>query len=175
MSDQFVGEIRWFTYSRGAPQGWQLCDGSYLSIAENETLFMLIGTTYGGDGQTSFRVPDLSGRLPLHQGQGAGLSYYVIGQLGGAENVTLTGDQLGGHSHLVEASTLAAANSDPTNNVLAALPAGDALYTSSTANANATILPCVQTAGSGQPHENCAPTLTLLPCIATAGIFPSQG
>lgn len=175
MSDQFVGEIRWFTYSRGAPDGWQACDGTLLAISEYQELFTLIGTIYGGDGQMTFGVPDLRGRVPLHQGTGNGLSTRVIGQMSGTENVTLTSGQLGGHTHVVEASTVAATSSDPTGQVLATLPTGDALYTSSTSGATQTILPCVQNTGGGWPHENCAPTLAMLPCIATSGIFPSQG
>lgn len=175
MSDQFVGEIRWFTYARGAPNGWQLCDGSLLSISEYEVLYTLLGTTYGGNGQTTFGVPDLRGRIPLHQGTGAGLSPKVIGQTGGTENVTLTVDQLGGHTHLIEASMAPASSTSPTENVLATLPEGDALYTSSTQGAVATLLACTGMTGGGQPHENCAPTLALVPCIATEGIFPSQG
>lgn len=175
MSDQFVGEIRWFTYARGAPQGWQTCNGALLSIAEYEVLYTLIGTIYGGDGQVTFAVPDLRGRIPLHQGTGPGLTARVIGETAGGEGVTLTGNQLGGHTHLIEASTLAATSTAATGNVLATLGQGDALYLSGTAGASATILPCVQMTGNGLPHENCAPTLTLFPAIATVGIFPSQG
>lgn len=175
MSDQFIGEIRWFTYTRGAPSGWQPCDGTLLSIAENDVLFALLGTAYGGNGQTTFGVPDLRGRIPLHQGTGKGLSPRAIGALGGVEGVTLATGQLGGHTHLIEASTSAATNTSPAGNVLAALPAGDALYTSSTSGAVATNLACIGNTGAGLPHENCAPTLALLPCIATAGVFPNRG
>ncbi|MDZ3832820.1 MAG: tail fiber protein [Sphingopyxis sp.] len=175
MSDQFVGEIRWFTYVRGAPAGWQLCNGALLPIAENEALYTLIGTTYGGDGRTTFAVPDLRGRIPLHQGVGPGLSPHPIGGKSGSETVTLTASQLGGHTHLIEASSLGATSSNPTSNVPATLPAGDALYQSGTSGAVPTTVPCVGNTGSGLPHENCAPTLALLPCIAIYGIFPSQG
>lgn len=175
MSDQFVGEIRWFTYARGAPLGWQACNGTLLPISEYEVLFTLIGTTYGGDGQATFAVPDLRGRIPLNQGTGPGLTTRMIGEISGFEGVTLTGSQLGGHSHVIEASTLPASSTGATGNVLATLAQGDALYLSGTAGAAATILPCVQMTGNGLAHENCAPTLTLFPCIATAGVFPSQG
>lgn len=138
-------------------------------------LYTLIGTTYGGDGQVTFAVPDLRGRIALHQGTGPGLTTRVIGETSGVEGVTLTGNQLGGHTHLVEASAAPASATAPTGNVLATVDSADSMYLPTTTGSVVTILPCVQSTGNGLPHENCAPTLTLLPCIATAGIFPSQG
>lgn len=174
MSDQYVGEIRWFTYVRGAPDGWLPCNGAQVSISVYETLYTLLGTTYGGDGQTTFCVPDLQGRIPLHQGAGPGLTPRVIGEKSGFETITLTTNQLGGHSHVIEASTIAATSTTASGNILATIAANDALYTSSTAGASPVLLPCTGPSGGGQPHVNCAPTLTLLPCIAYAGIYPSQ-
>src|SRR5512143_3908889 len=98
MSNPFIGEIRMFG-GNFAPAGWAFCDGSLLPISENDALFTLIGTTYGGDGQTTFALPDLRGRLPVHMGTGAGLSSFVIGEAGGVETVTLTTSQMPGHSH----------------------------------------------------------------------------
>lgn len=177
MSQPYVGEIRLFPYTRGAPLEWQLCDGTLLSIAQYETLYTLLGTTYGGDGITSFAVPDLRGRVPIHEGTGLGLSTYVLGEVGGTENVTLLTPQMPQHNHFVMAGTQAAGSSSPTGNVPAAAYPNDGMYTPSTTGATAaTLIPTTigQTGGT-QPHDNCAPTLTLNYCIALYGIFPSQG
>src|SRR5579871_154857 len=105
MADCYVGEIRMFG-APWAPQGWQLCDGTLLSIAQYPELFQLIGTTYGGDGQVMFGVPDLRGRLPVSQGQGTGLPPFMLGQVGGTETVALTGQQLPAHGHPFNATTV---------------------------------------------------------------------
>lgn len=170
MSVGFVGEIRMFGFGF-TPVGWQACDGSLLPIAQNEALFALIGTTYGGDGQLTFAVPDLRGRVPIHQGQGPGLSNYSLGQRAGTETVTLTQDQMPPHTHAMPVSTAAATSPSPANAVPAA-DSADPVYagTSSTSMApNA-----VGLAGGGQPHDNCMPTLTVQIAIALDGVFPSQ-
>ena len=119
MSQPYIGEIRMFAFgTRGAPNGWQACDGSLLPISEYDALFALIGTTYGGDGQTTFAVPDLRGRLPIHQGQGPGLSNYVMGQMAGTENVTLLTTQMPIHTHTMVATTGAATSLTPGNTLL---------------------------------------------------------
>jgi len=175
VSDQFVGEIRWFTYPRGAPSGWVLCDGRLLSISEYEVLYTLLGTTYGGNGIQTFAVPDLRSRVPLHQGNGPGLTPRVLGQVSGTEGVTLTGNQLGGHSHVLIASTSAATTANASTMMLAQIGGGDTLYLSANSGATAyPLLPCVGAFGGNQPHENCAPTLPLNPCIAFVGVFPTQ-
>lgn len=176
MSNQYVGEIRLFPYMRGAPDSWQLCDGSLLQIAENEVLYTVIGTTYGGDGQSTFAVPDLRGRVPIHQGTGLGLSTYTLGQTGGTEEVTLTTNQMASHFHMIMASTAAGTSGSPANNIPATV-AGEPFYTPVVQGTTSPYpLPgnTIGIAGSSGGHENTAPTLTLNYCIALYGVFPSQ-
>ena len=170
MSNPYVGEIRLFA-GNFAPNGWALCQGQLVAIAENETLFNLIGTTYGGDGQETFALPDLRGRVPVHQGQGPGLSPRTLGHLGGTETVTLQPGQTPSHTHAARASTAAATLGAPGGNVLAATTA--ASYgpgPASTAMAGGAI---GSVWGNPQPHENMAPTLTVNYIISLYGIFPS--
>src|SRR6201996_1656006 len=123
MSSPFVGEIRMFA-GNFAPAGWAFCNGALLPISENDVLFNLIGTTYGGDGQETFALPDLQGRVPVHMGQGPGLRQsYVVGELGGAEEVTLSGQQLPQHGHAMMASTGPGGSPDPAGNVVGSPPA----------------------------------------------------
>ncbi|ODS63693.1 MULTISPECIES: tail fiber protein [unclassified Arenimonas] len=177
MSTPYIGEIRMFGFgTRGAPNGWQACDGSLLPISEYDALFALIGTTYGGDGQTTFAVPDLRGRVPIHQGQGPGLSNYVIGQRAGTETVTVLPTQMPAHTHTAVATTAAATTGTPGNTVLPGAVSGQTMYVTDTSGGRAfTLSPqSVGQAGGSQPHENCMPTLTVQFCIAVFGIFPSQ-
>jgi microcystin-dependent protein len=177
MSTPYIGEIRMFGFgTRGAPNGWQACDGSLLPISEYDALFALVGTTYGGDGQTTFGVPDLRGRLPIHQGTGPGLSTYVIGQEAGTETVTVLPTQMPAHTHTAIATTGAATTGTPGTSVIPGAVANQTMYVTDTTGgtpftqaANA-----VTQAGGSQPHENRMPTLTVQYCIATQGIFPSQ-
>lgn len=175
MSQPFIGEIRMFGFSR-TPNGWQRCDGTLLAISENDALFSLIGTTYGGDGQTTFGVPDLRGRLPIHQGQGSGLSNYTIGQKAGSEQVTVLSTQMPAHTHTLVASTGAASTVTPGASLLPGSVSGESFYV--TDITGATPLPMspqsTSTAGGSQPHENCMPTLTVQYCIAIYGIYPSR-
>lgn len=166
MAEPYVGEIRLFA-ANFAPAGWLFCHGQLLSISENETLFTLIGTTYGGDGESTFALPDLRGRIPLHQGNGAVLS----GQ-GGSESVALTVQQIPAHTHPLQASTDVATQSSPGGNVPAQSTAAD-LYiadTPITGLAASTLGPT----GGSQPHENMQPFLGLNFIISLFGIFPSQ-
>lgn len=165
MAQPYVGEIRMFG-GNFAPAGWALCDGSLLPISENETLFQLIGTTYGGDGQQTFGLPDLRGRIPTHMGQGQ-----VLGQQGGSESVTLTPTQLANHSHAFPASTSAASAGDPLNAVVA--DTGTApVY--STSNPNVSMSPsAIVVAGGSQPHDNMMPFQCVNFIISLFGIFPS--
>lgn len=177
MSTPYIGEIRMFGFgTRGAPNGWQACDGSLLPIAEYDALFALIGTTYGGDGQVTFGVPDLRGRLPIHQGQGPGLSQYVIGQRAGTETVTVLPTQMPAHTHTAVATSAAATSLTPGTTILPAAVSGDTFYATDLTGATAIAMSAESTslAGGSQPHENCMPTLTVQYCIATEGIFPSQ-
>lgn len=175
MSTPFVGEIRMFGFGR-TPVSWQACDGSLLQISEFDVLFTLIGTTYGGDGQTTFAVPDLRGRLPIHQGQGPGLSNYVIGQVAGSETVTVTAPQMPAHSHTMITTSSAATSLTPGNNLLPGAVSGDVFYATDLTGATPAMMSTQSTTMSGgsQPHENTMPTLTVQYCIATQGIFPQQ-
>lgn len=165
MAQPYVGEIRMFA-GNFAPAGWMLCDGQLLPISENETLFQLIGTTYGGDGQSTFALPDLQSRVPIHQGNG-----FILAQSGGVETVTLTVSQIPGHSHAFLASTDIANTANPATNVLARSGQvkmfinGDASVAMSPNN--------VGPVGGSQPHDNLQPYLTINFIISLFGIFPS--
>ena len=178
MSSSFIGEIRILPYMRGAPSGWQICDGSLLQISGNETLFQLLGVTYGGDGQTNFGVPDLRARVPVHQGQGAGLSPRNLGQVAGDDTVTLNTQQMGQHNHFLMASTADATSASPGAMVLAAVPSslGDSFYATAPAQAPTVGFPATMVipTGGNQPHDNTAPTQAMQYCIATDGIYPVQ-
>lgn len=171
MSNPYFGEIRLFA-GNFAPLGWAFCHGQLVSIAENDALFNLIGTTYGGDGQQTFALPDLRGRVPVHQGSGPGLSPRSIGEQAGAEAVTLTSVQLPAHSHsLVATSAPASATAGPAGGVLAT--ASVKLYGNGAPGspmANAAISP----SGGSQPHDNMAPFLALNYIISLFGIYPQQ-
>lgn len=175
MSVPYVGEIRMFGFAR-VPTGWFACDGSLLSIAENDVLYTLLGTTYGGDGVTTFGIPDLRGAVPLHQGQGPGLTLRPLGQRSGSETVTLTLPQMPSHTHGLVASSVAASLDTPGATALPGVVSGENFYVSDVANATAVQMEptAVSNAGGNQPHENCMPTLTVQYCIASAGIFPTQ-
>lgn len=165
MSQPYVGEIRMFA-GNFAPTGWALCDGSLLSISQNAALFSLIGTTYGGDGVTTFALPDLRGRFPLHQGGGT-----TLGATGGAETVTLTLAEIPAHTHLPTASTSAGTSQDPGGN----------FWANWTGSQYGTQAPSVAlapeaagVAGGSQPHENMPPFVTINFIISLFGVFPSQ-
>lgn len=177
MSTPYIGEIRMFAFgSRGAPNNWQACDGSLLPISQYDALFALIGTIYGGDGQTTFAVPDLRGRLPVHQGTGPGLSNYVMGQRAGTETVTVLPTQMPAHTHTLVATNAAASTGTPGNTVLPGAVSGQTAYLNDITGATPFLMSAQVTslAGGSQPHENCMPTLTVQYCIATSGIFPSR-
>ncbi len=165
MAQPYVGEIRIFAGSF-APVGWMFCEGQLLPIGENEVLFQLIGTTYGGDGQETFALPDLRGRLPVHQGNGL-----VLAQGGGVEEVALTADQIPVHSHVAQATSAPAAQSSPANLLLARgtgtdLYGADAPYVNMSPQA-------ISPVGGSQPHTNLQPYLCVNFIIALFGIFPS--
>lgn len=166
MSEPYVGEIRMFG-GTFAPLDWAFCDGSLLPISENEALFSLIGTTYGGDGQSTFALPDLRGRVPLHQGSG-----FTLGQGGGVENVTLTPQQLPAHGHPLNATSAAAVTSAGPSGMLAT--SSTPLYgNGGTGTAMAADAISVSVGGGG-PHNNMAPFLAVNFIIALFGIFPSS-
>jgi microcystin-dependent protein len=178
MSQPYVGEIRIFG-GNFAPSGWAFCDGQLMSIAENETLFQLIGTTYGGDGQETFAAPDLRGRVPMHMGTGSDGTTYIEGEKAGVESVTLTTNQLPQHSHTLLVSGAAGTTATPVGSYLSTQgPAGTTQvyayipYTGTTQVAlnPATFMPV----GGSQPHDNMQPYLGLNFIISLYGIFPHQ-
>jgi len=165
MSTPYLGEIRMVGFNF-APVGWAPCDGRLLAIADNDALFNLIGTTYGGDGQTTFALPNLQGRAPVHVGSG-----FVLGQAGGSESVTLTANQIPAHSHVPQAQNAVGNQASPTNNVWAnstlnQFTAGPAASTMNAQN--------VQSSGGSQPHDNMMPFQVISFVIALEGIYPSQ-
>ncbi len=170
MSEPFVGEIRMFGFSF-APQGWALCNGQLLPISQNTALFSLLGTTYGGDGRTTFALPDMRSRVPACQGQGPGLSSYAEGQAGGAETVTLAAAQMPGHTHPVKASSSAAASDQPEGRALAR--SASHIYTAKPDASTVMNTDMLGDAGGSQPHDNIQPYLAVNFCIALNGIFPS--
>jgi microcystin-dependent protein len=154
-----------------APDGWALCNGMLLPINQNTALFSLLGTTYGGDGRSTFALPNLQGRVPIHQGNGAGLSPYVIGQIGGSEDTTLTVDELPAHSHSVKADNGVGKFARPAAN----FPARSSDEAYAAASDGTTMNPgMIADTGSGQPFSNIQPYLVVSFCIALAGIYPSR-
>lgn len=177
MVTPYVGEIRMFAFKR-VPEGWVACDGSALKIADYNALYALLGTTYGGDGQNTFNVPDLRGRVPLHQGQAPGLSMRLPGQISGTETVTLLAQQIPVHNHLVYATTNAANTNTPGTGVVpGALTGTDTMYATDTSGTFSFDLApaAVGTQGGSSSHENAMPTLTVAYYIATVGLYPTQG
>lgn len=171
MSEPYLGEVKLVPYNF-APLGWAFCAGQLMPISQNQALFALLGTNYGGDGQTTFALPDLRGRAAIHVGQGLGLSTYSQGQHGGVESVTLTSGQLPSHRHPVAVSASLGNHSDPTGEHLATSPLGlGFVYTGSP---NAIMGADTSATGGGQPHENRQPYLVLSYIIALEGIFPPR-
>jgi microcystin-dependent protein len=171
MSNPYIGEIRMFG-GNFAPAGWAFCDGQLMPISENDTLFNLIGTTYGGDGQETFALPDLQGRLPMHAGQGPGLSNYQIGEKSGVETVTLNTQQTPTHTHAVVVSG-DLANSNSPNNSMLAQSTQILLYTQDTAS-KFMAPSALSLVGGSQPHENMQPYLVVSFIISLFGVYPSQ-
>jgi len=174
MANPYLGEIRMFA-GNFAIAGWALCNGQLLSISQNTALFAILGTTYGGDGVSTFALPDLRGRVPIHVGQGVGLSNaYILGQETGVESVTLTASQMPVHTHLVQCNTGGGNQASPSANLPAVESTGTSLDFSD-AGANATMNPAmIQSAGSGTPINNIQPYLCVNFIIALEGIFPSR-
>jgi microcystin-dependent protein len=165
MAQPYVGEIRMFA-GNFAPAGWMFCEGQLLPISENETLFQLIGTTYGGDGESTFALPDLRGRIPLHQGNG-----FILAETGGAEEITLTVSQIPSHSHPLLATNAIATDSRPNNNVGGQTSTFDFYQTSPPTTPMAP--QSISAVGGSQPHTNFQPYLCVDFIISLFGIFPS--
>lgn len=178
MATPYIGEIKLFG-GNFQIRGWAFCNGQLLPIAQNDALYALLGTTYGGDGQTTFALPNLQSRVAIHQGQGSGLTNRVIGEASGSENVTLLQTQLPSHTHQAIATTVAGTASAPANALPAtpSLATTEFLYLSGSATGTTDTPPApssVSSAGGNQPHSNIQPILALNYLIALEGVFPSQ-
>lgn len=169
--EPFIGEIRCFGFAF-PPRGWALCAGQLLPINQNQALFAILGTTYGGDGRTNFALPDLRGRVPLHQGSGPGLTPRPLGQQGGTEAVTLTAAAMPAHTHPARCNGGAGNQYGPTGHYWAQDAAGGSVY--APAGDTAMAADAAALAGGGAPHNNLQPYLAMNFCIALQGIFPSR-
>jgi microcystin-dependent protein len=170
MTDQFVAEVRVFPYTF-SPTGWAFCNGQLLPISQNTALFALLGTFYGGDGKSTFALPDLQGRVPVHP-SGQNDQFGAIGQLGGSETITLLQSEIPFHTHTLSALDAVGDNPVPTSNALARYPG---TYQTSNAGLQNMAAEALPPAGGDQPHTNMMPYLTLNFCIALQGIFPPRG
>lgn len=169
--DPFVAEIRIFPFNF-APKGWAWCDGQLLPLSQNTALFSLLGTTYGGDGRSNFALPDLQGRVPMHPGQGPGLSLHDLGETGGSETVTLLESEIPSHSHALSVAGLNSQSTTPANT---SLGRGNPVkvYTS-TGSMTPMGANTIATSGGNQPHNNMMPYLTMYFNIALQGVFPPR-
>jgi microcystin-dependent protein len=179
MSDQFIGEIRMFA-GNFAPFGWAFCDGQLMAISQNTALFSLLGTTYGGNGTSTFALPNLQGAAPMHPGQGPGLSLHVLGETAGTDTVTLTALENAAHTHSLQGSTALASSDAPQAAVYAegrhtGQPAGPVWPYSSQAPDTSLNPAAIGPVGGNQPHNNLMPYLTVSFIIALQGIFPPRG
>jgi microcystin-dependent protein len=175
MADPFVAEIRIFPFNF-APKGWAFCDGQLLPLSQNTALFSLLGTTYGGDGKSNFALPNMQGNVPIHPGQGPGLSLYDLGETGGSETVSLLESEIPSHNHGFGAAVGAAGDSlTPVNTLWAQAPAGrGSLSVYKNAPTGKINQAPFTPAGGDQPHNNMQPYLTLNFCIALQGVFPPR-
>lgn len=171
MADPFVAEIRIFPFNF-PPKGWAFCTGKLMPISQNTALFSLLGTTYGGDGRSTFALPELQGNAPMHPGQGPGLSLHDLGEMSGSESVTLLISEIPSHSHTVSVANEPGAYSTPGNNLYGRAN----VYNNAPGGSVQLMLPnVVGISGGSQPHNNMQPYLALNFCIALQGIFPPRG
>lgn len=171
MSEPFIAEVRMFGLTF-APRGWAFCDGQLLPIAQNTALFSIVGTTYGGDGRTTFGLPNLQQRMPMHPGRGPGLTPRSLGQQVGTSQVTLTQQQIPAHNHVVSGNKGLADHPEPNDQELAR---GHEIYDTELGKAPVLMAPqTVPSAGGGQAHENQSPYLNITFVIALQGLFPSR-
>jgi microcystin-dependent protein len=182
MAEAFLSQIEAFAFNF-PPKGWAFCNGQILSIQQNTALFALLGTTFGGNGQTTFALPDLRGRVPAHSGQGVQGQSLQLGQAAGEEAHTLIMSEMPSHAHLVKADSTAGAANKPTTSTVLGLSSGSTstgqalainAYSSSAAQLSAMDSRMIGSVGGNQPHENRQPYLALSYCIALTGIFPSR-
>lgn len=176
MADPFVAEIRIFPFNF-APTGWAFCDGQLLPLSQNTALFSLLGTTYGGDGKSTFALPDLQGKAPMHPGQGPGLSLRDLGENGGAESISLLLSEVPAHSHGMSVSSQLGSENQVTSGgagQLFAMGDGINLYGSAANNLESMAPQALAPSGGDQPHNNMQPYLTFNFCIALQGVFPAR-
>ena len=173
MADPFLAEVRIFPFNF-PPTGWAFCDGQILPISQNTALFSLLGTTYGGDGKSTFALPNLQGRAAMHPGQGPGLSLYDLGETGGEEAVTLLQTEIANHSHPMSASNQPGEDASPANEALARSVGASLYQTDTSANVVQYAPQAVSPAGGNLPHNNLQPYLTVAFNIALQGVFPAR-
>jgi len=171
-SEPFIGTIKYFGFNF-APRGWATCDGQLLQVSQHDALFSLVGTIYGGDGRTTFGLPDMRGRMPVHMGQGLGLSNRTIGQKAGAETATITTAQLPAHSHKLMATDSAGNQVSPAEHTLAK-DGNDATYRDEAPNVTMHASSITASTGSSQTHQNMSPYLVVNCNISLVGIYPSR-
>jgi microcystin-dependent protein len=173
MADPFLAEIRIFPFNF-APKGWAWCNGQLMPLSQNTALFSLLGTTYGGDGKSTFALPDLQGRAPMHPGQGPGLSLHDLGESSGSETVTLLETELPSHNHTFRLATEDGELKTPAPDRVLGRSVGAFAYQSSTANLQSMALQALAPAGGDAPHNNMMPYLTMYFCIALQGVYPPR-
>jgi microcystin-dependent protein len=173
MADPFVAEIRIFPFTF-PPKGWAFCDGQLLPISQNTALFALLGTTYGGDGKSTFALPDLQGSAAMHPGAGQGLSTRVLGEIGGAESITLLGSEMPLHTHTLRATVEPGDNRLPSPTVALSASTGAFAYVSANPSLTPMAVQALPPAGGSLPHNNMQPYLTLNFNIALQGVFPPR-
>lgn len=172
MADPFVAEIRIFGFNF-APKGWAFCNGQLMPISQNTALFSLLGTTYGGDGKSTFGLPDLQGAAPMHPGDGPGLSWHVLGETGGSDTVSLLESEIPAHAHSLMSQAAVGNRTNPLGNAIARVQ-GATAYAPNGPTAAQLAPQAVTPAGGDQPHNNMQPYLTLNFCIALQGVFPQR-
>lgn len=172
MTEPFIGEIKMFA-GNFAPRGWALCDGQLLSVSGNDALFSLLGTLYGGDGRTTFGLPDLRGRIPIHEGSGPGLSPRALGSKAGFEKAGVTANQLPAHTHTFQGTNSVANSANAQSNVVGESSLFD-MYQSGAPAADMNASAITEDVGGGQTHNNLAPFLCINYIIALVGVFPSR-
>jgi microcystin-dependent protein len=173
VADPFVAEIRIFPFTF-APKGWAFCNGQLLPISQNTALFALLGTVYGGDGKSTFALPDLEGSSAMHPGQGQGLSLRDLGQIGGADSVTLLQSEMPAHSHTANAVGVVSTTAAPSNQTAIARSVNGSAFTAGGGALQQLAIEALPIAGGSLPHNNLQPYLTLNYCIALQGVFPAR-
>jgi microcystin-dependent protein len=173
MADPFVAEIRMFPFNF-APKGWAFCDGQLLPLSQNTALFSLLGTVYGGDGKSTFALPDMQGNVPVHPGQGPGLSLYDLGQMGGSQSITLLTSEIPFHTHTLQGFATLGDLNEPQDGAVLTRAVNGAIYNPSTASLVQFAPQTLAPAGESLPHNNMMSYLVVNFCIALQGVFPAR-